>query len=242
MVKPKHTFPSQKLHEDLRAIIASAQPGQKLPAEPELARQLGVARATLREAMRIFEAQGMLYRRQGSGTVVIRPHIIDTGLEVLESIETLADRIGLSVMMGELKVEYGDPREDETDALGLAPDSKVTRVMRVIRSEGHPVAYLIDVLPEDILSPEDLGNHFSGSVLDLLLKRGAPPLSQSRTELNAITASAEIAKPLGVQRGDVLLRLSAQLYATNGRVVDYSFSYFLPGYFRFHIVRRVGGL
>jgi GntR family transcriptional regulator len=25
-----------------------------------------------------------------------------------------------------------------------------------------------------------------------------------------------------------------------GRVIDFSHSYFLPGYFRFHIVRRIG--
>jgi GntR family transcriptional regulator len=47
------------------------------------------------------------------------------------------------------------------------------------------------------------------------------------------------AKALGLQRGDVLLRFIAQLYDTSGRVVDYSYSYFLPGYFKFHIVRKV---
>ena len=43
-----------------------------------------------------------------------------------------------------------------------------------------------------------------------------------------------------LQRGDVLLRFISYLYASSGRVLDYSFSYFLPGYFRFHVVRRVG--
>lgn len=32
---------------------------------------------------------------------------------------------------------------------------------------------------------------------------------------------------------------TAQLFDTLGQVVDYSSSYFLQGYFRFHIVRRV---
>ena len=43
-----------------------------------------------------------------------------------------------------------------------------------------------------------------------------------------------------VQRDDVLLHFVAYLYSKEGRVVDYSFSYFLPGYFRFHVVRKVG--
>jgi GntR family transcriptional regulator len=40
----------------------------------------------------------------------------------------------------------------------------------------------------------------------------------------------------------VLLQFIAHLYATDGRMVDYSISYFLAGYFRFHVVRKVGGI
>jgi GntR family transcriptional regulator len=49
-----------------------------------------------------------------------------------------------------------------------------------------------------------------------------------------------VARKLGIQRGDVLLRFIAYLYTSAGKAVDYSFSYFLPGYFRCHVVRRVG--
>ncbi len=49
-----------------------------------------------------------------------------------------------------------------------------------------------------------------------------------------------MARALQIQRDDVLLHFVAYLYSNDGRVVDYSFSYFLPGYFRFHVVRKVG--
>jgi GntR family transcriptional regulator len=239
----KHVFPSARLHEDLKKVIMAAETGDKLPSEPELAKQLGVARATLREAMRTYEVQGLLYRRQGSGTYVVRPsHIIETGLEVLESIETLADRIGLRVTMNELKIDHRLAHEDEAAALGLAPGQKVIRVERVINADESPAAYLVDVLPEDVISQEELSTNFTGSVLDLLLRRGTPPLASSRTEITAATASHDIGRALGIQRGSVLLQFVAYLYATNGRVIDYSFSYFLPGYFHFHVVRRVGKL
>jgi GntR family transcriptional regulator len=65
-------------------------------------------------------------------------------------------------------------------------------------------------------------------------------LVSSRCEINAVTASSEVARALGIQKGDVLLRFIAYLFAASGQVVDYSFSYFLPGYFNFHVVRRVG--
>ena len=232
---------SQQLHENLAKIIASAQPGERLPTEPNLARQLGVSRATLREAMRTFETQGLIHRRQGSGTYVLHPsYVIETGLEVLESIETIARRIGLEVSVGELKIEPRHPTEDEARILSLTPDSKVIVLTRVIVAEGSPVAYLVDTLPQDFLSMGELDSSFTGSVLDLLLKRGTPRLNISRTEINAVTAQSEVARALRIQRGDVLLRFVAYLYADTGQVVDYSFSYFLPGYFKFHVIRRVG--
>ncbi len=232
---------SQRLHEQLGKIIAETSPGERLLTEPELAKQLNVSRATLREAMRTYETQGLIYRHQGSGTFVIHPsQIIDTGLEVLESIETLSKRIGLAVSTGDLKIERRSAVEDVAKALLIQPDDPVNYVSRVIHAEGRPVAYLIDILPEEILTTHELELGFTGSVLDLLLKRGMPTLASSRCEINAVQAQVDVAKALRIQRGDVLLRFIAYLYTTNGRVIDYSYSYFLPGYFNFHVIRRVG--
>lgn len=232
---------SHRLHEDLARMIAHTEAGTRLPSEPTLAEQLGVSRATLREAMRTFETQGMLYRRQGSGTYVIHPaQVIESGLEVLESIETLARRIGFEVSMGESKIEFRTASEEEAETLEIDIGAPVVSVQRVIVTDGYPVAYLIDVLPEGILSHEVLKDEFSGSVLDMLLKYSEYKLESSRCEINAVTASAQIAKLMGIQRGDVLLRFNSSLYTKSRKIIDYSFSYFLPGYFRFHVIRRIG--
>ena len=236
-----HQSVSQRLHDHLGQLIASTEPGERLPSEPELAKKLHVSRATLREAMRTFETQGLIQRKQGSGTFVTHPSaVIESGLEVLESIETLADRIGLPVTVGEWHVNRRPAKEDEAKALNLAPESQIVYISRVILVEERPVAFLIDILPNDLLSPDELTEDFNGSVLDLLLERGTPTLLTSRTEINAVTAVSEVARAMGIQRGDVLLRFIAYLYSTSGQVIDYSYSYFLPGYFRFHVVRRVG--
>jgi GntR family transcriptional regulator len=49
-----------------------------------------------------------------------------------------------------------------------------------------------------------------------------------------------VARFLGIQRRDVLLFFDATLFTADGRLVDHSYSYYLPGYFHFHVVRRVG--
>jgi GntR family transcriptional regulator len=75
--------------------------------------------------------------------------------------------------------------------------------------------------------------------LDFLLVRG-DSLTSSRADVTAIGATAEVAKALEIQRGDVLLHFYSQLFDNHAGVVDYSLTYFIPGYFRFHVVRRVG--
>lgn len=234
-------YPFKRLQTDLAKLIASLPAESRLPSEPELARRMGVSRATLREAMRSFEGQGLIRRRQGVGTfVVAKVPVIDSGLEVLESIETLAERINLSVNMGELTVRQVDADEESAAALNVPTGASLTRVARVIYTENRPIAYLVDVLPADILGIAEVENGFNGSVLDLLLNRGDPNPVQSRTDIRAVGATQEVARALQVQRDDVLLHFVAKLYASDGHVMDYSLSYFLPGYFRFHVVRKVG--
>jgi GntR family transcriptional regulator len=239
--RPAAMQPYQRLQGQLASLIASIEPGQRLPAEPELARQLGVSRATLREAMRSFEGQGVIRRRQGVGTFVVsQPAVIETGLEILESIESLAHRSGLNVSMGASHIKTVSASAEEAEMLGVPLNTALIQVLRVILADTRPVAYLIDTLPEDILTAADLKQGFTGSVLDLLLRRGSPQFHRSVAEIRAAAASPEIARLLEIQRGDVLLMFSARLYSIEDRVVDYSLSYFLPGYFRFQVVRRVG--
>ncbi len=233
---PLSTTLEGRLHE----IIQNVEPGEKLPSEPKLAKQLGVSRATLRESMRSFEVQGFLHRKQGSGTYVTRtPPRLDAGLEILESIETLAKRINLPVQMteAEISVRIGTP--EECNALGILHNSQVLFVSRLIAIEDRKVAYLTDTLPVDVINHKELDTKFTGSVLDYILKSGDPILDYSRTEINAISASPEIAKLLGIQRGDALLRFVASLNSVSGNVIDYSFSYFIPGFFAFHVNRLV---
>ena len=233
-----HIF--QRLQIQLAQLISNAQPGQRLPEEPELARQLCVSRATLREAMRSFEGQGLIRRRQGIGTFVVgHPQVIDSGLEVLESIEKLARRIQLEVSMGALHISQQKATAVQGAALQLEEGALLVQVARVILADKRPVAYLVDLLPEDVMLPEDLQVGFTGSVLDFILEHGSLPLQSSRAEIQAVGAPPEIARLLEIQRGDVLLLFTSQLFTSEGRVVDYSLSYFLPGYFRFHVLRRV---
>jgi GntR family transcriptional regulator len=230
----------QKTADTLGVLLAKSAPGTFLPSEPELAQQLGVSRSTLREAMRLYEARGLVIRRRGVGTFIAKPpQVIETGLEVLSSIETLAAQIGVALESTELAVVVRPAGTEDGQQLGVPATSRVTELSRVILADGRPVGYLVDCLPQDVLQPDDIGTDFSGSVLALLIRRGDLHLNRSRAEITAIPAEPDIAEALHIHPGDVLLYLEARLYNDSDRVIDHSRSYFLPGTFRFHIVRRV---
>lgn len=228
---------------------AGYAPGDRLPSEIELAQRLGISRPTLREALQQLEKEGAIVRKQGVGTFVAAPQpVIEAGLEVLESIDRMAERRGLRTSMSEVHVEERTAVPAELVQFDRAGPLPVTVVTRVIVADGERVAHLTDVVPQTYLRQADLAGltpagepGFHGSVLDLFLARGWPALSHSRTELIAEAAGADLARALHVARGAPLLRLEARLYAPDNEVVDYSTSFFAPGYFRFHVVRRIGG-
>ena len=53
-----------------RILEGSFRAGDRLPPERDLAQQWGISRASLREAIRVLVAKGLLHSRQGEGTFV----------------------------------------------------------------------------------------------------------------------------------------------------------------------------
>jgi DNA-binding FadR family transcriptional regulator len=70
---PRRAALSDQVAAQLRAQITSGEwpVGSRIPTEPELVEQLGVARNTVREAVRALAHNGLLDIRQGSGTYVV---------------------------------------------------------------------------------------------------------------------------------------------------------------------------
>jgi len=70
---PRRSALSDQVIAELRNQITAGEwpVGSRIPTEPELVEQLGVARNTVREAVRALAHNGLLDIRQGSGTYVV---------------------------------------------------------------------------------------------------------------------------------------------------------------------------
>lgn len=63
---------TQRAEEQIQDLIVSGElkPGERLPAEAEMGKMLGVSRTVVREAVRVLSAKGLVEARTGSGIYV----------------------------------------------------------------------------------------------------------------------------------------------------------------------------
>jgi GntR family transcriptional regulator len=215
------------------------QPGDQLPSEADLAAQLGISRSTLREALLNLEQEGVVIRRHGVGTFIAPgyEHRLESGLEHLDSILELASRQEMRLGFDNLEVRRLAADELMADRLQVAPGTPLTEVARAIVVDGAPVAYMVDAIRADVLVPEDVDDGFDGSVLDLLRQKEGLQHAQVVADLIALNADAFLAEKLGIELGQAVLLIEELLFDDTGQPVEYSKNYFVPEFFRFHVVR-----
>ena len=219
---------------------------------------LGVSRATIRAAVGRLVGRELLVRRQGSGTFLARlperseqpgPVGIKLGSGVaqlgrLDTYTSIAERLGLKADSDHLRVETARTTPDEAQALELPAASEVTRVCRVLLLDGEPAAWMIDVLPADLIPAAKVRRTLSPSqmMLDLLLDEGIPV---GFGEVEISTALLDPGQPgasLGLNQPAAALLLTEIMYldsavSAEGRPVQWSRNYFLPGKLSLRLVR-----
>ena len=84
---------SDEIASRVRALIEEQQleAGMKLPAERQLAAQLGVSRNSLREALATLVSEGVLVSRRGGGTFVRWQHDDWSEQNIVQPLKTLME-------------------------------------------------------------------------------------------------------------------------------------------------------
>jgi GntR family transcriptional regulator len=253
---------AEKVVEDL-LVRRRYRVGDRIPPEVELVRSLGVSRATIRAAVGRLVSRGLLIRRQGSGTFLARlperrdqpsPVGIKLGSGVaqlgrLETYASIAERLGLKADSEQLRVEAARSAPDEADALELPVNGEVTRVSRVLLLDGETAAWMVDVLPADLVPAGKLQDCLSSRqmVLDLLLDEGIPvAFSEVEVSTTLLDPGGPAGRVLGLDQPAAALLLTETIYldgavSAEGRPVQWSRNYFLPGKLSLRLVRDIPG-
>lgn len=129
---------------EIDAILADLGEGDPVPSERDLAARFGVARETVRQALRELLVEGKI-RRRGRGTVVSRPKL--TQPLSLHSYTEGAIKLGRTP--GRILVGWEDvPADAETAAdLELEPGTEVMHLERVLLADGERIGLESTYLP-----------------------------------------------------------------------------------------------
>ncbi len=219
--------------------------GDRIPPEAELVESLGVSRVTVRAGLARLVERGMLERRQGSGTFLMRPPEgarLRPGLERLETYTVHAERLGLELGSEDLRIEAVEAGAEEANALELPVGSALVRVSRVLLVGGGRAAWMVDVVPESLIGVEKMRERFrpEAMVLDLLVSEGVSVgFGQLSIGAALIGPADSIGRRLGLTSPTAALSLTQTMHLTSGRPVQWSRDAFLPEYLDLRVVREL---
>jgi GntR family transcriptional regulator len=213
-------------------------PGAQLPAEAQMARNLGVSRATLRDALRQLQDRGLIIRRHGRGTFVAKRPIhkdLNRNFGITAMIRSGGYRPGTRGF--ELRAEAAD--RDLAQDLGLAPGEPVAVLERVRLADDRPVVWSKDAMPRRFIDVAEAMSGDDASLYGLLYKLHQVTVYRGVAELSPKSATASLAGRLQVRRGAPLLYIKQVDYDGSGTPVLCSVEYHVSDWISFTL-ERVG--
>jgi len=223
---PLHAQIAKLIRDDIDAGIL--EPGSRLPAEKQLADQLGVSIAPVRQALLTLASEGYVNRRQGDGTFV-RAKVV----EWISMLSGFSEAHAAELASPELEI-LSSRAEKARGSMGEFEPSGPTvfALRRLARSHGTPVALLNAYL--DPLRFPGIGKiNFAGrSLYRTLAESYGIEMTRAVHTLDLVHAGHDHAR-LQLASGSLLLRVISTTYAGD-EAVEYAEILYRPDRFRFH--------
>lgn len=210
----------QQLAEQIRGLIKeqAISAGQALPSERELMEITGTSRVTIRKALGLLLEEGLLLRRQGSGTYIAPPR--EQSGDHLSSFTVDAKNRGESPSSVWLVRSLAPATEDESRLLSLPEGAMVARFGRLRLANGEPLAIEHAVVPAGFVGdPEAVKD----SLYQTLKQNNKHP-QQGTQKIRASKASPIEAGLLNIHERAEVLRIERRTFLADGTPVEYTHS------------------
>lgn len=193
---------------------------QPLPSERQLTSELGVSRATVRQAIQELENEGWLIRRQGKGTFSSQPKV-EQRLELLAGFSENMRAQGFEPTSRVLETGLTSASEKVARVFNQLPGWPVVTLRRVRLIDGEPLLYEISHINET-LAPGLATFDLAGSLYHTLLNHYRITLAGGEETIEAVSADAELAELLDVEPGAPLVYTERTVVTDKGQPVEFT--------------------
>ena len=213
----------RQIARTLRAEVAAAAPGDRLPTEAQLSARFGVNRHTVRRALADLAAEGLVHARRGYGVqVTARPAEYPIGRRTrFQAAMSATGRVpGRQV----LSVQIAPGSAEECAMLSLPEGAPVIRSEGLSLADGVVIGHFRSAFPpvpglEAALARNE-------GVTRALAACGIADYTRAWTRLTAVQADALLAGHLHLARGAPVLRAVSLNIDGAGRPVEYGITHF----------------
>lgn len=216
----------QQVHDHLLARIVAGEwpPGDYLPSEQRLAAEFGVALGTVRRALDELVQAGVVERRQGRGTAVLRHSSDRARFRFFRLVTPEGSR---PVPTGRVLAARARPaRAEEARALGLGAGAAVLALARERRVGGRAVVHETIALPLPRFARLALavGEELAEELYVLYQRDCGVTVARAEDRIAAEAAPVAAARCLGIVPGTPILRIARIAFGLDGTAVEYRIS------------------
>ena len=211
-VLPIYEQLSQLIAEKIRRGQFGA--GQRLPTELDLARDYGISRDTVRQAIGLLERRGLLVRRRAKGTFVAAKRVTQELAELRSFRGSLVEH-GVTPEMELLEFRPAEPPEEFASAF---PQGEVMRLLRryIVKRKALAIADIYLHPMARTVPWEVAERHDTYTIFDKFLHM---PVVRAEATIRSESAGRHTGLLLGLRPSAPILVLMQTHFAASGEVL-----------------------
>lgn len=212
-----------------RIAIGEWAVGARLPSETDLAKQYGVSRMTIRQALGELENDEIVIRQRPTGTFVSRqPKKLAPTLSIpvnfLQGLNTMGHTSNIETVAVRVTPNTSDEIATE---LGIKNDDPLIEYIRHVTVNGSPVARVQSVVPCSKCPGLENFPLINNSIHSTIEEHFSFSIVQANHWIEAVKASAEDQEILGAKENSPILLLTSVYMDQNNQPIEHVLTYWL---------------
>ena len=226
------------LEQLIRYRIANGEyvPGQQIPSEHELCRELNVSRVTVREAFRELVRDNLLVKAQGKGTFVApNPPAGLPPLKYAGLLDELYGRV-LTLAVKDVQLTRIPMTEPLRETLGHGPaERELVQIKRVRFANDEPFSFTINYLPVAIGDRVDAHALYRTPLLRMLEQDLNVPIVRAHETVEAMAADPEVATHLQIPLLYPVMHVKRLMYTDHDRIFEVVETYYRADKYQYSV-------